>query len=108
MRIVFARKPVTLQEVLALARSSQAHAAPHRCDEVYVAAEVEVNGGEWRDLSEWMLGDRSWIRDFSARNYPARNGVTPCLRVTTEGVDYALLINPSGYSYARYVAIDPD
>ena len=34
------------------------------------------------------------------------NGATPCLRVTGDGSEIVLLIDPSGYSYARYVGIE--
>ena len=105
MRTIFVRKPATLQDVFDGTEARWCECAPG--EEAYVAAEITLAVGEWEAFVSGMLRDRHWIREFNEQNHQARNGAVPCLRVSTANFSYAVLINTSGYDYARYAAIDP-
>lgn len=69
----------------------------------YVVKDVkEVDEGEFNDLSSNLLKDRDYIKEF-ADNVEVDNSVAfNCLEV--RGPQGSLLIDPSGYGYARYCA----
>ena len=105
MRAIFVRKPATLEDIFDGMEARRRGHTPG--EEAYVAAEIILAAGEWEAFASGMLRDRHWIREFNEQNHKARNGAVPCLRVSTANLNYAVLINTSGYDYARYAAIDP-
>ena len=107
MKTTLSRKPADLETVL------------HDCDEIrskhngedtigyYIAEEKHLDASEWNSLTHDFLKDRDWIAAFSAEEYEddMEEGIA-VLRVTGDGSDIVLLIDPSGYNYARYVGIE--
>ena len=107
MKTTLSRKPTNLETVL------------HDCDEIrswhngedtidyYIAEEKHLNASEWNSLIHNFLKDRDWIAAFTAEEYEddMEEGIG-VLRVTGEGSEIALLIDPSGHHYARYVGIE--
>ena len=69
----------------------------------YVVKDVkEVDEAEYKDLCDNLLKERDYIKAF-ADSVEADNSVTfNCLEV--KGPNGSLLIDPSGYGYARYCA----
>ena len=73
----------------------------------YIAQEKHLTAAEWEAFTGDLLADRDWIAKFSAHNrlMPMQHEMA-CIRVTGEGSTVALLVDPAGYTYARYVAIE--
>lgn len=101
----FVRKPVCLNDVREGTRWIAAHFGPAR-ERYYVAEERHLSRMEWADFTTHLLEDRDWIEAFANQDHPAIDGAAPCIRVTGEGSEVTLLVDPQGYTYARYVAIE--
>lgn len=107
MKTTLSRKPADLESAL------------RDCDEIiaanggedtmpyYVAEQKHLDASEWSDLIHDLLKDRDWIAAYSAEEYEddMEEGIA-VLRVTGDGSEIVLLIDPSGYNYARYVGIE--
>lgn len=106
MKTRFTRKPSSLRDVMENNDSLHRNNNDKDMSEYYIAAEKHLTAHEWIDLTEHLLTDRDWIRDFCARRYPLKNKAVACLRVTGDGSDIMLIIDPSGYGYARYVGFE--
>jgi len=98
-RLVFTRKPRTLDEVLA---------DPHRSRGDAVATEivetVALDADDYDDFASDLLADRDWL---AGKGGWRRDGARLAIAVTAPG-RRTLFVDPSGSSYARYVAVDPD
>ena len=69
----------------------------------YVVKDVkEVDEGEFNDLSSNLLKDRDYIKEFADTVEIDNSVAFNCLEV--RGPQGSLLIDPSGYGYARYCA----
>ena len=69
----------------------------------YVVKDVkEVDEGEFNDLSSNLLKDRDYIKEFADTVEVDNSVAFNCLEV--RGPQGSLLIDPSGYGYARYCA----
>lgn len=105
LHTTFVRKPACLQDVIDGTRRLHALLGPGR-DAAYVAAERHLTRREWADFTAHFLDDQDWIQTFSAQNHPPIGNAYPCIRVTADGSQIALLIDPQGSGCARYVALD--
>ena len=103
-RAIFDRKPESLKQLIA-DTAELASTFHSRGTEYYVAEERELSEIEWRKFTARLLDDQPWIEAFSERDLPCGNP-TACIRVTSPCAKIALIIDPQGYSYARYVAIE--
>ncbi len=101
----FVRKPACLEDVVKETQRLHALFGPGS-DPAYIAAERHLTRREWVDFTTHFLDDQDWIQDFSAQNHPPIGNACPCIRVTADGSPIALLIDPQGSGYARYVALD--
>lgn len=101
----FVRKPVCLNDVRSGTRWIIDHFGPAR-ESYYIAAERHLSQMEWEDFTNSLLEDRDWIEEFSNQDHPDIEGASACIRVTGEDSEIALLVDPQGYTYARYVAIE--
>ena len=105
-RTIFARKSEDLNQLkLDLEALRRLFPSPEETD-YYVAEEKELSEPEWADLTKSLLKDRSWIKEFTEKE-PVYKGGVPCIRATCPSSEIALIIDPQGYSYARYVGIEP-
>ncbi|MBR2790677.1 MAG: hypothetical protein IKD70_08740 [Eggerthellaceae bacterium] len=104
-KTVFVRKPVNLSDVTS---ALEANVGPYASKgrDYYVAEERQLSNREWEDLTSWLLKDREWIKAFSAKNFRITDRADPCIRVTCPSSEIALIIDPQGYDYARYVGIE--
>ena len=104
-KTIFARKPVDLDQlksdVADLKRLFNSQG-----DAYYVAEELQLSNQEWERLTEDFLADRPCFHQFSEKNLPVTEEGTPCIRVTTPGSEFALIIDTQGYDYARYVGFE--
>ena len=103
--VTFIRKPVTMKDVREGTSWIVENFGAGR-DRCYVAAEKHLTAAEWKKFTGDLLDDRSWIQEYAEKDLPMIEGASPCLRVTGDGSEIALLVDPSGYGYARYVAIE--
>lgn len=104
-KATFVRKPVCLDDVRDGIRRIIDHFGPER-DSYYVAAERHLSQTEWAEFTADLFADRDWIEEFSNQDHPDIEGAPACIRVTGEGSETVLLVDPQGYTYARYVAIE--
>ena len=104
-KTIFARKPFDLDQlksdVADLKRLFNSQG-----DAYYVAEELQLSNQEWERLTEDFLADRPCFRQFSEKKLPVTEEGTPCIRVTTPGSEFALIIDTQGYDYARYVGFE--
>ncbi len=96
--IRFARKPESLAEVKAAAQSSAYH-----FERVHVAETIALTTAEYDDFTRNLLKDRSWL----AGKGGGMNGSIQAVAVTAPERT-TLYVNPEGFSYARYVGINPN
>ena len=109
-RTIFARKPENLTRLMLDLESLQRLFPKPEETDYYIAEEKELSQAEWIDLTNNLLKDRDWIAGFSNKE-PARAGGVPCIRATcicatAPSSRIALIIDPEGSAYARYVAIE--
>lgn len=71
-----------------------------------VIAEKNLSKDEFEDFANNLLMNRyDWLKDLY-NTEGISGGSFKCIRVTGNDENYALLVDPSGYDYARYVAFD--
>ena len=104
-KTIFVRKPGTLAEVKA-GIAEHKRFFDSKGGDYYVAEERQLSNQEWQEFTNSFLTDREWISDFCAKEYPANGKQTPCIRVTCPGSEIALIVDPQGFDYARYVGIE--
>lgn len=104
-KATFVRKPVCLDDVRNGADLIRQHFGPDH-HAYYVAAERHLSQTEWTEFTADLFADRDWIEAFSNQDHPDIEGAPACIRVTGEGSETVLLVDPQGYTYARYVAIE--
>lgn len=95
LHIRFARKPVSLAEVKAVAENGS-----YRFERVQISETVNLSSQEYDVFTDGFLRDRSWL----AGKGGAMNGVNQVIAVTAPQRT-TLYVNPEGYDYARYVGI---
>lgn len=104
---IFVRKPCTLADVvrgtaeIRAIRAMRGDSGTSDDDRCTVAAEKHLTAAEWADFTGDFFRDRDWLANF------ARQNVGDCIRVTGDGAQLALIVDPQGYGYARYVGIAP-
>ena len=104
---IFVRKPCTLADVVRgtaeihAIRAMRGDSGTSDDDRCTVAAEKHLTAAEWADFTGDFFRDRDWLANF------ARQNVGDCIRVTGDGAQLALIVDPQGYGYARYVGIAP-
>lgn len=67
-----------------------------------------MNQEQYDTFSRNMLADRAFIRDRKKDMYVDENGTMHCLLVLNEDSGDGLIIDSSGYDYARYVGFMPN
>ena len=104
-KTIFVCKPSTLTEVKdGIAEHKRFFDS--KGGDYYVAEERQLSNQEWQEFTNSFLTDREWISDFCAKEYPANGKQVPCIRVTCPGSEIALIVDPQGFDYARYVGIE--
>ena len=104
-KTIFVRKPIDLDAVKAGIAEQKRLFDSKGCD-YYVAEGRLLSNQEWREFTNNFLTDREWITEFNAKEYPADGDQIPCIRVTRPDLEIALIIDPQGFDYARYVGIE--
>ena len=104
-KTIFVRKPSTLAEVKA-GIAEHKRFFDSKGGDYYVAEERQLSNQEWEEFTNSFLTDREWITEFNAKEYPADGDQIPCIRVTRPDLEIALIIDPQGFDYARYVGIE--
>ena len=104
-KTIFVCKPSTLTEVKD-GIAEHKHFFDSKGGDYYVAEERQLSNQEWQEFTNSFLTDREWISDFCAKEYPANGKQVPCIRVTCPGSEIALIVDPQGFDYARYVGIE--
>jgi len=97
--LVFARKPRDLEEAIANARP--AGGTVHLTE---IVETVALTADDYDRFASDLLADRDWL---AGKGGWKRDGTRLAIAVTAPG-RRTLFVDPSGASYARYVAIDPD
>ena len=107
MKTTLSRKPANLEAAMRDCEEIRSRCNGKDTVDYYVAEEKHLDASEWNSLVHNFLKDRDWIAAFTAEEYEddVEEGIG-VLRVTGNGSEIALLIDPSGYSYARYVGIE--
>lgn len=67
-----------------------------------------MNQSEYDELSKGLLRDRSFISDKKEAMFTDPSGQTHCLLALNEESGDGILIDSSGYNYARYISFMPN
>ena len=67
-----------------------------------------MNQSEYDELSKGLLRDRSFISDKKEDRFTDPSGQTHCLLALNEESGDGILIDSSGYNYARYISFMPN
>lgn len=82
---------------------------PHRAnieprDTYKIIKTITLTEARFEEFMDGLLSDQDFIEEHSREMYRDENNVWHVLFVTAEEVDYGVLVNSEGYSYARYAA----
>jgi len=69
---------------------------------------IPLSGPEYDAFSRNLLRDHAFIRDHADLMYRDPDGTMHCLLVTGENRQDGILVQSSGYDYARYAALLPN
>lgn len=103
----FIRKPIRLNDVISGMKEMK-ELFKNEDQPYYIAEEIELSNREWEDLTSNFFAARDWIKGFSAKEYHDIEEGVACIRVTCPGSEIALIIDPQGHDYARYVSIEAE
>ena len=106
LNLEFARKVCTLHELESEMRSLTSR-PKSRFENAFIAAEREMDMGEWREFTDNILAHQDWLEEFSglasdAGLYGERR---PCIKVWCKAYPKAIIINTEGYDHARYTSL---
>ena len=105
-KTTFIRKPINLKEVETGTRWIKDRHDGEAIDDYYIAKEVQLEENEFFDLLSNMLAEREWVKEFSNRMLPMKDGAVASIRVTCPGSITVLIIDPQGHDYPRYVGLE--
>ena len=97
--LVFTRKPCTLDEVTAVSRLTGGHV-----NHAEIVETVSLTADAYDRFAANLLADHNWL---AGKGGWTRDGLRRAIAVTAPG-RRTLFVDPSGASYARYVAVAPD
>lgn len=98
--LVFIRKPRDLDEVVADTRPMTGGTV----DRTEIVETVSLTADDYDAFAADLLAERDWL---AGKGGWTRDGTWLAVAVTAPG-RRTLFVDPSGASYARYVAIGPD
>ena len=73
-------------------------------DEFVIEKVVEVPLKQFNKFLDDMLGDYKFIEEHKDLMYIDKNDIWHAILVTAKEVDFGILVQSEGYSYARYSA----
>ena len=95
----FHRKPKSVEQMMA----EEENNLVTNSSSYTVVATKELSEPEFDDFSNNLSSSYPWLKELY--NVEDNSGVFNCIEVTG-GKDYSILVDPSGYDYARYAAIN--
>lgn len=102
MKALFGRKAINLVELKELTNEAKKDGVKGTAYEVI--REIEMSPAAFREFAEDLQKDQPWIE--SSEGGPNKNGEVKCIRVINRATRERILVNPEGYSYPRYTAIE--
>ena len=73
-------------------------------DDFVIEKVVEVSDKRFNKFLDDMLGDYDFIKEHKDLMYTDSNNVWHAILITTKDLDYGILVQAEGSSYARYSA----
>lgn len=73
-------------------------------DDFVIEKVVEISERRFNKFLDDMLGDYDFIKEHKEFMYTDSNNVWHAILVTTKDLDYGILVQAEGSSYARYSA----
>ena len=73
-------------------------------DEFVIEKVVEIPIKQFNIFLDDMLGDYNFIKEHKELMYTDNNNIWHAILVTAKEVDFGILVQSEGYSYARYSA----
>lgn len=95
----FHRKPKSVEQMM----TEEENNLVTNSSSYTVVATKELSESEFDDFSNNLSSSYPWLKELY--NVEDNSGVFNCIEVTG-GKDYSILVDPSGYDYARYAAIN--
>ena len=95
----FHRKPKSVEQMM----TEEENNLVTNSSSYTVVATKELSESEFEDFSNNLSSSYPWLKELY--NVEDNSGVFNCIEVTG-GKDYSILVDPSGYDYARYAAIN--
>ena len=106
MRALFGRKVTNLEELKDMTEKALSEGV--RGNRYRVTREVILEEKEFQRFASGFLRDQPWIRKEDGGSDPEDMGALCCLRVIHQTTGEAVLVNPEGFGYCRYTALDPE
>ncbi|SHH59079.1 hypothetical protein [Clostridium grantii] len=102
MKALFVRKAIDLVEMKVLIKEARDDGEKETGYEV--TREIEMSPATFREFKDDLLKDQTWIKstDGGLNKY----GKVRCIRVKSRTSKESILVNPEGYTYPRYIAIE--
>ena len=81
---------------------------PKYKDEVIIVKTITLNDKDFKQFTNNLLDDYNFIKDnelyYKVETDPDYNRLDRVLLITSKNVDYGIIVDTQGYSYARYTA----
>lgn len=98
MRAVFIRKAINLKEV----EEETDRAQQNEYEPFVVVEELKLENKRFQQIANNLMKD---VPEISGKGGTI-NGVVQAIRIVNQETGKSFLVNPEGYSYPRYVAIE--
>lgn len=73
--------------------------------EVVIEKTITLKKDEFQKFADNLLDDSEIVKENVDLMRVDKNGVWHCIKVTSRGLPYSILVESEGYDYARYTAI---
>ena len=100
LRAVFHRKPSSVAEM----RAAEENGLVTNKSSYIVVNTKEMNSKEFEEFSNNLLKDYNWLEELYTTE-EVDSGVFRCIEVINIDNNESILVDPSGYTYARYAAL---
>lgn len=102
MRALFGRKVLNLKELREL--TNLAKEDGFIGTEYEVTKEIELSNEAFEEFANDFCKDQPWITEEDGGS--TKNGAFKCIKVKNMKTKESILVNPEGYTYPRYTAIE--
>lgn len=105
MKAAMIRKASSAKDWLDCAARMEYNGETVKKVEVAVEKTITLKKDEFQKFADNLLDDSEIVKENIDLMREDENGVWHCIKVTSRGLPYSILVESEGYDYARYTAI---